>query len=237
MRSPSHRFRRIFRAKSEAKAKSENRPRCRAKSESRPRWKNPDLGAAQARQAGGSDAGQVRRNFRQWSTGQLEKFFAEVVGLDDNLDIFFAGKNSPWRGLGRAPMPGRWRGRASMPGAAGTKPNPHSPRALLYVLYVLYLTRHSPRVPCYMCYMCYMALYSTYSTDFARTEYIAHIVHIARTRGRVGVRRLGAASMPGRWRGRGGFFAGQVARQGGAPGVPRTCSSDMYSDMLKQLSV
>ena len=33
-------------------------------------------------------AGQVRRNFRQWSTGQLEKFFAEVVGLDDNLDIF-----------------------------------------------------------------------------------------------------------------------------------------------------
>ena len=48
MRSPSHRFRRIFRAKSEAKAKSENRPRCRAKSESRPRWKNPDLGAGLA---------------------------------------------------------------------------------------------------------------------------------------------------------------------------------------------
>ena len=61
--------------------------------------------------------GQVRRNFRQWSTGQLEKFFAEVVGLN-NLDIFFAGKNSPWRGLGRAPMPGR-RGRASMPGSWG----------------------------------------------------------------------------------------------------------------------
>ena len=40
--------------------------------------------------------GQVRRNFRQWSTGQLKTFFAEVVGLDDNLDIFFAGKNSPW---------------------------------------------------------------------------------------------------------------------------------------------
>ena len=33
-----------------------------------------------------------------------------------------------------------------------------------------------------------------------------------------------------------GSDAGQVARQGGAPGVPRTCSSDMYSDMLKQLS-
>ena len=27
-----------------------------------------------------------------------------------------------------------------------------------------------------------------------------------------------------------------LARQGGAPGVPRTCSSDMCSDMLKQLS-
>ena len=36
--------------------------------------------------------------------------FFKVVGLD-NLDIFFAGKNSPWRGLGRASMPGRWRGR------------------------------------------------------------------------------------------------------------------------------
>ena len=31
------------------------------------------------------------------------------------------------------------------------------------------------------------------------------------------------------------MFSG-LARQGGAPGVPRTCSSDMYSDMLKQLS-
>ena len=29
--------------------------------------------------------------------------------LVDVLDIFFAGKNSPWRGLGRASMPGRWR--------------------------------------------------------------------------------------------------------------------------------
>ena len=31
------------------------------------------------------------------------------------------------------------------------------------------------------------------------------------------------------------MFSG-LARQGGAPGVPRTCSSDIYSDMLKQLS-
>ena len=40
--------------------------------------------------------------------------FAETLDScrpDDNLDIFFAEKNSPWRGLGRAPMPGRWRGR------------------------------------------------------------------------------------------------------------------------------
>ena len=86
--------------------------------------------------------GQVRRNFRQWSTGQLENFFAEVVGLDDNLDIFFAGKNSPWRRLGRAPMPGRWRGREAMPGRHQAEPS-QSPAPLLYVLYVLYLTRQA----------------------------------------------------------------------------------------------
>ena len=47
------------------------------------------------------------------------KKFRRGCRLDDNdnLDIFFAGKNSPWRGLGRASMPGRWRGReAPMPG-------------------------------------------------------------------------------------------------------------------------
>ena len=80
--------------------------------------------------------GQVRRNFRQWSTGQLEKHFAEVVGLDDNLNIFFAGKNSPWRGLGRAPMPGR-RGREARRGRRQAEPS-QSPGPLLYVLYVLY---------------------------------------------------------------------------------------------------
>ena len=64
-------------------------------------------------------------------TGQLDFFFTvvppqdnwklffKVVGLD-NLDIFFAGKNSPWRGLGRASMPGRWRGRGLLEqGGAG----------------------------------------------------------------------------------------------------------------------
>ena len=45
--------------------------------------------------------GQVRRNF----TGQLEKFFAEVVGLDDNLDFFFPGKN-PDLGAGYAGQAG-----------------------------------------------------------------------------------------------------------------------------------
>ena len=40
--------------------------------------------------------------------------------------------------------------------------------------------------------------------------YKAHIAHIARSPDTVGVQRLGAASMPGRWRGRGGFYARQV---------------------------
>ena len=38
-------------------------------------------------------AGQVRRNFRQLSPHRTTgKKFAEVVGLDDNLDIFFLGR-------------------------------------------------------------------------------------------------------------------------------------------------
>ena len=132
--------------------------------------------------------GQVRRNFRQWSTGQLEKKFAEVVGLD-NLDIFFAGKNSPWRGLGRAPMPGR-RGRASMPGSWGLAAIGKKKRAavlppredwnffpgknpdlasgsLLYVLYVLYLTRQATEHPLspgsllYVLYVLYLTRQAT----------------------------------------------------------------------------
>ena len=75
--------------------------------------------------------------------------------------------------------------------------NIHSPPGPCYMYYMCYISQgkplniHSSPGPCYMYYMCYMALYSTYSTDFARTEYIVHIVHIARTRGRVGVQRLG----------------------------------------------
>ena len=61
-------------------------------------------------------AGQVRRNFRQWSpTGHLEKCFAEVVGLDD-LDIFFLGRIptlglAGWRLRCRAGAAGMWRAR------------------------------------------------------------------------------------------------------------------------------
>ena len=74
--------------------------------------------------------------------------------------------------------------------------NIHPPPGPCYMCYMCYISQgkplniHSPPGPCYMCYMCYMALYSIYSTDFARTEYIAHIVHIARSWGRVGVQRL-----------------------------------------------
>ena len=56
---------------------------------------------------------------------------------------------------------------------------------------------HSPRVPCYMC-MCYMALYSTYTTDFRAYRIYSTFWQGA---GGVDVQRLGAASMPGRWRG------------------------------------
>ena len=79
----------------------------------------------------------------------------------------------------------------------GNPLNPHGPPRPCYMCYMCYISQgkplniHSPPGPCYMYYMCYMALYSIYSTDFARTEYIAHIAHIARTRGRVGVPRLG----------------------------------------------
>ena len=103
-RCAPHRFRRIFRAKSEAKAKSENRPRCRAKSESRPRWKNPDLGAAQARQAGGSDAGQVRRNCRI-----RQQFRKEIPGKNFDLGAGSAGLRCRAGAAGR--RAGMWRAR------------------------------------------------------------------------------------------------------------------------------
>ena len=118
--------------------------------------------------------------------------------------------------------------------------HPLSPGSLLYVLYVLYLTRqplniHSPGFLA-ICAICAIWPYIAHILQiFARTEYIAHIVHIARSWERVGYGTystfskdrgewvfsgLARAAHPecqawrgfnaGRWRGRGGFYAGQV---------------------------
>ena len=91
--------------------------------------------------------------------------------------------------------------------------HPLSPGSLLYVLYVLYLTRQATEhtLPgflaiCAICAIWYRSLYTIHIASQhvpnmpciahilhfeARTEYIAHIVHIARSWGRVGVQRLG----------------------------------------------
>ena len=50
--------------------------------------------------------------------------------------FFFWEESRPWRGLGRAPMPGR-RGREARRGRHQAEPS-QSPAPLLYVLYVLY---------------------------------------------------------------------------------------------------
>ena len=137
MRSPSHRFRRIFRAKPEAKAKSENRPRCRAKSESRPRWKNPDLGRAPMPGRRG------RASMGPRSHLQKKKACCSPPPTR-GLEFF----------LGRIPTLARaWQG--SDAGQA-------RPGGYAYVLYVLYLTRQATEHPlspgpCYMCYMCYIS--------------------------------------------------------------------------------
>ena len=47
-------------------------------------------------------------------------------------------ESRPRRGLGRAPMPGRWRGREAMPDRHQAAEPSQSPGSLLYVLYVLY---------------------------------------------------------------------------------------------------
>ena len=124
-----------FSGKIEAKAKLENLPRCRAKAESRPCWKNPDLGAAQARQAGncrirrqfrkkeflgriptlarawqGSNAGQVARG--SWASQLLAKKSVLQSSPHGRTGIFFLGRIPT---LARAPMPGRWRGRVAHP--------------------------------------------------------------------------------------------------------------------------
>ena len=71
---------------------------------------------------------------------------------------------------------------------------PLSFSSLLYVLYVLYGSYTPTSRAVYYTHSISTctkyALYRKYSTDFARTEYIAHIVHIARSWGRVGVQRV-----------------------------------------------
>ena len=72
----------------------------------------------------------------------------------------------------------------------GNPEHPLSPGSLLYVLYVLYLTRQARVLA--RCAICAVWPYIAHILQiFARTEYIAHIVHIARSWGRVGVQRLG----------------------------------------------
>ena len=64
------------------------------------------------------------------------------------------------------------------------------------------LNSHTARAPCYMCYMYYMGLtrqpaelYTIHiaSQHVPNMHCIAHIVHIARSWGRVGVQRLGVS--------------------------------------------
>ena len=95
-------------------------------------------------------------------------------------------------------------------------PNPHSPRVPCYMCYMCYMaltrqaTEHplSPGSLLYVLYVLYgieaCILYTQHLNMYqichciahilhfeARTEYIAHIAHIARSWGRVGVQRLG----------------------------------------------
>ena len=71
--------------------------------------------------------------------------------------------------------------------------HPLSPGSLLYVLYVLYLTRQATEhLPGFLaiCAICAIWPYIAHILQiFARTEDIAHIVHIARSWGRVDVQR------------------------------------------------
>ena len=65
-------------------------------------------------------AGEVGHCFLVGARHQLRASMSAGRGCrlddNDNLDILFAGKNSPWRGLGRASMPGRRGREAPMPG-------------------------------------------------------------------------------------------------------------------------
>ena len=79
-------------------------PECQASTCQPDMLKQLGSDAGQVARPGGSDAGQVRRNFRQWSPHRTTGFFFTVVGLDDNLNIFFLGRIPT---LARASMPGR----------------------------------------------------------------------------------------------------------------------------------
>ena len=61
------------------------------KSESRPRWKNPDLGVARARQAGGFDAGQLAR--ARQAAGSDAGQVRRNCRIRRQFRFFFAGKN------------------------------------------------------------------------------------------------------------------------------------------------
>ena len=145
--------------------------------------------------------------------------FAETVGLDDSFEFFFLGRIPTLGSAGlrcRAGAAGRLGAAGTKPNPHSPpgpcymcymcyisqgKPlisqateHPLSPGSLLYVLYVLYLKPlniHSPRFLA-ICAICAIWPYIAHILQiFARTEYIAHIVHIARSWGRVGVQRLG----------------------------------------------
>ena len=98
--------------------------------------------------------------------------------------FFFWEESRPWRGLGRAPMPGR------RVGAAGAKP---SPGPLLYVLYVLYLTRQAtehPLSPGSLLYVLYVLYLTRQATEHPLSPgsllYVLYVLYLTRQATEVG---------------------------------------------------
>ena len=163
--------------------------------------------------------GQVRRNFRQWSTGQLEKirrgcrlrqpqhFFCwEEFTLARARQGSDAGQARPGFYAGQLRPRSHWQKKAccSPPPTGGTG--------------IFSWEESRP----WRGLRCRAGGAAGEASMFAETVglddsfdifFLERIPTLARA-----------------WQ---GSDAGQVARQGGAPEVPRTCSSDMYSDMLK----